>query len=161
MFSWLFLHVLACYCAAQVITHSPICLATALLPKFCPLRLTGWAARGSCSVTLKQVFCSSFLFVSFLLSFQRTHFPWKAGRTVSFIRQILGVETSQNRGRCKKAYAQVLISLRLSLSNHNGALEQVAQRGCGFSFSGDMQDPPGQGPVQPAVDDPALAGELD
>jgi len=22
---------------------------------------------------------------------------------------------------------------------------------CGFSFSGDIQDPPGQGPVQPAV----------
>jgi len=31
----------------------------------------------------------------------------------------------------------------------------------GFSFSGDIQDPPGQGPVQPAVGDPALAGGLD
>jgi len=40
-------------------------------------------------------------------------------------------------------------------------LEQVAQRGCGFSFSGDIQDPPGQGPVQPAVGDPAFAGGLD
>ena len=29
------------------------------------------------------------------------------------------------------------------------------------SFSGDIQDPPGQGPVQPAVGDPALAGGLD
>jgi len=29
------------------------------------------------------------------------------------------------------------------------------------SFSGDIQDPPGQGPVQPAVGDPASAGGLD
>jgi len=39
--------------------------------------------------------------------------------------------------------------------------EQAAQGGCGFSFSGDTQDPPGQGPVQPAVGDPASAGGLD
>jgi len=32
---------------------------------------------------------------------------------------------------------------------------------CGFSFSGDIQDPPGQGPVQPALGDPASAGGLD
>ena len=38
-----------------------------------------------------------------------------------------------------------------------GALEQAAQGGCGISFSGDIQDPPGQGPVQPAVGDPASA----
>jgi len=43
----------------------------------------------------------------------------------------------------------------------DGALEQVAQRGCGVSFSGDVQNPPGQGPVPPAVGDPALAGGLD
>ena len=30
---------------------------------------------------------------------------------------------------------------------------QTAQGGCGVSFSGDIQDPPGQGPVQPAVGD--------
>ena len=41
------------------------------------------------------------------------------------------------------------------------ALEQAAQGGCGVSFSGDIQDPPGQGPVQPAVGDPASAGGLD
>ena len=33
----------------------------------------------------------------------------------------------------------------------DGALEQVAQGGCGFSFSGAIQNPPGWGPVQRAV----------
>jgi len=46
-------------------------------------------------------------------------------------------------------------------SEGDGALEQVAQGGCGVSFSGDIQDPPGQGPVQPALDDPAWARGLD
>jgi len=40
-------------------------------------------------------------------------------------------------------------------------LEQAAQGGCGVSFSRDIQDPPGQGPVQPTVGDPASAGGLD
>jgi len=46
-------------------------------------------------------------------------------------------------------------------SEGDGALAQAAQRGCGVSFCGDIQDPPGQGPVQPALGDPALAGGLD
>ena len=46
-------------------------------------------------------------------------------------------------------------------SEGDGALEQVAQRSCGFSFSGDIQYLPGQGPVQPAVGDPVSAGGLD
>ena len=46
-------------------------------------------------------------------------------------------------------------------SEGDGALAQAAQGGCGVSFSGDIQDPPGQGPVQPAVGDPASAGGLD
>jgi len=37
----------------------------------------------------------------------------------------------------------------------------VAQGGCGVSFSGDIQNPPGCGPVQPALGDPASAGGLD
>jgi len=43
-------------------------------------------------------------------------------------------------------------------SEGDGALAQAAQGGCGVSFSRDIQDPPGQGPVQPALGDPALAG---
>ena len=46
-------------------------------------------------------------------------------------------------------------------SEGDGALEQAAQGGGGFSFSGDIQDPPGQDAVQPAVGDPASAGGLD
>ena len=40
------------------------------------------------------------------------------------------------------------------------ALEQVAQGGCGVSFPGDIKDLPGQGPVQPAVDDSSSAGGI-
>ena len=46
-------------------------------------------------------------------------------------------------------------------SEGDGALEDAAQGGCGVSSSGDIPDPPGQGPVQPAVGDPASAGGLD
>jgi len=42
-------------------------------------------------------------------------------------------------------------------SEGDGALEQAAQGGCEV-FSGDIQDPPGRGAVQPAVGDPAWAG---
>ena len=46
-------------------------------------------------------------------------------------------------------------------SEGDGVLEQAAQGSCGVSFSGDIQDPPGQGPMHPAVGDPASAGGLD
>ena len=48
-----------------------------------------------------------------------------------------------------------------TLSEGDGALEQAAQGGCGVSFSGDIQDQPGHGPLQPTVGGPALAGGLD
>jgi len=41
------------------------------------------------------------------------------------------------------------------------ALEQVAQKGCGVSCSVDIQSPPEQDPVQPAVSDPASARRLE
>ena len=46
-------------------------------------------------------------------------------------------------------------------SEGDRALEQAAQGGCGVSFSGEIQDAPRRGSVQPAVGDPASAGGLD
>jgi len=43
-------------------------------------------------------------------------------------------------------------------SEGDRALAQAAQGGCGVSFSGDIQDPPRQGPMQPAVGDPLQGG---
>jgi len=43
-------------------------------------------------------------------------------------------------------------------SEGDGALAQAAQGGCEVSFSGDIQDPPGQGSLQPTVGDAASAG---
>ena len=49
----------------------------------------------------------------------------------------------------------------LSECVHDWALEQAAQGGCGVYFLGDIQDLPGQGPLQATVGDHASAGGLD
>ena len=65
----------------------------------------------------------------------------------------------QDKGQWAQTEAQeVLSEHEEEFHEGDGALEQAAQGGCGVSFSGDIQDPSGQGPVQPAVGDPALAG---
>jgi len=48
--------------------------------------------------------------------------------------------------------------MQIHLHQGDGALAQAAQGGCGVSFSGDIPDPPGCDPVQPALGDPASAG---
>jgi len=70
----------------------------------------------------------------------------------------------QDKGQWAQTEAQEVPSEHeeeLLPSEGDGALERVAQGGCGVSFSGDIQDPPGQGPVQLAVGDPASARGLD
>jgi len=70
----------------------------------------------------------------------------------------------QDKGQRAQTEAQEVPSERqeeLLPPEGDGALEQAAQGGCGVSFSGDIQDPPGQDPVQPAVGDPASAGGLE
>ena len=70
----------------------------------------------------------------------------------------------QDKGQWAQTEAQEVPSEHeeeLLPSEGDGALEQAAQRGCGFSFSGDIQNPPGRGPVQPTVGDSASAGVLD
>jgi len=70
----------------------------------------------------------------------------------------------QNKGKWAQNEAQEVPSEHeeeLLLSEGDGALEQASQGGRGVSFSGDIQDSPGQGPVQPAVGDPTSAGGLD
>ena len=77
---------------------------------------------------------------------------------------LLGGAQWQDKGQRAQTEAQEVRSEHeeeLLHSEGDRALEQVAQRVCGFSFSGDIQDPPGQGLVQPAVGDPASAGRLD
>ena len=66
---------------------------------------------------------------------------------------------AQRQGKGQRAQTEA--EEELLPSEGDGALEQAAQGGCGFCFSRDIQDPPGQGPVQPALGDPASAGGLD
>ena len=67
----------------------------------------------------------------------------------------------QDKGQQAQTEAQEVPSEHeeeLLPSEGDRALAQAAQGGGGVSFSGDIPDPPGQGPVQPAVGDPASAG---
>ena len=69
----------------------------------------------------------------------------------------------QDKGQWAQTEAQEVPSEQEELlpSEGDGALAQAAEGGGGVSFSGDIQDLPGQGPVQPALGDPASAGGLD
>ena len=67
-----------------------------------------------------------------------------------------GARTSPARTPCPKVFMCVALSLNWKSGNRSGLAHAI-----GVSFSGDIQDPPGQGPVQPAVGDPASAGGLD
>ena len=70
----------------------------------------------------------------------------------------------QDKGQRAQTEAQEVPSVHeeeFLPSEGDGALEQAAQGGCGVSFSGDIQHSHGQGPVQPALGDPASAGGLD
>ena len=67
----------------------------------------------------------------------------------------------QDKGQRAQTEAQEVPSEHeeeLLPSEGDGDLEQATQGGCGVSLSGDIPDPPRQGPVQPAVHDPASAG---
>ena len=56
---------------------------------------------------------------------------------------------------------EIFVEEDLPHSEGDGALARAAQASLWSLLSGDIQDPPGQGPVQPALGDPASAGGLD
>jgi len=77
---------------------------------------------------------------------------------------LFGSAQQQDKGQWAQTEAQEVPSEHeeeLRPSEGEGALEQAAQGGCGVSFTGDIQDPPGQCPLHPTVGDPALAGGVD
>ena len=75
--------------------------------------------------------------------------------------RLLSGAQRQDKGQWAQTAAEEVLSEHeeeLLPSEGDGALAQAAQGGCGVSFSGDIPDLPGRGPVQPALGDPALAG---
>ena len=62
----------------------------------------------------------------------------------------------QMEGRCEISVLCALLSLQSATTcEGDRALAQVAQRSCGVSFSGGIQNPPGCHPAQCALGDPA------
>jgi len=77
---------------------------------------------------------------------------------------LFSVSPRQDKGQGAQTEAQEFLSEldeEFFPSEGDRALKQAAQKGCGVSFSGDIQNPPGGGPVQPALGDPAFAGGFD
>ncbi|PKU46509.1 hypothetical protein llap_3185 [Limosa lapponica baueri] len=74
------------------------------------------------------------------------------------------VPTDKTRGNGAQTGTQEIPSQReekILYFEGAGAVDQASQSGCGVPFSGDFPNLPGCVPVQPALGEPALVGQLD